>query len=277
MLAGLQRLVEGTAIPLGMGGGAPTLRVPQEFLSEEVSPAPTATLSLIAKGQWVDQGTLLPNAPQPPSFPMFLSIPSRVKENREVQSLPKEEIEFESPRGSYKEQGGPCPDGFGEDRREPFTDEVSPLSNTKAPEVEGRIPFWFSPRHPERPPQDVDMGAAGAPEASQKTPLYGTPPPYPWTPDPSMPTFTSTAPEFVSNLPPMVKPVPENGWEEYEPTSPQPGTYHSGEYVPQEAYAPTSSFTQSQEERDEEFREWEKSGERLLEKGRVQHVIPLAR
>ena len=124
------------------------LRVPQEFPSEEVSPAPTATLRPITKGQRVDQSALLPNAPQPPSFPMFLSIPSRVKENREVQSLPKEEFELESARGSDKEGGGPCPDGFGEDQREPFTEEVSPLSNTKAPEVEGRIPFSFSPRHP---------------------------------------------------------------------------------------------------------------------------------
>ena len=99
------------------------LRVPQEFLSEEGSPAPTATLPPIFKGQWADQGTLLLNAPQPPSFPIFLSIPSRVKENRMVQSLPKEEIELESPRGSYKERGGPCPDGFGEDRREFFTEK----------------------------------------------------------------------------------------------------------------------------------------------------------
>ena len=120
------------------------------------------------------------------------------------------------------------------------------------------------------------MGAAGAPEASRRTPLYGTPPPYPWTPDPSTPKFTSTAPEFASNLPPMVKPVPENEWEACVPTFPQPGTYPLGEYAPQEAYAPPRSFPRSQEERDEEFREWEKWGEGLLETGRVQHVIPLA-
>ena len=88
------------------------LRVPQEFLSEEVSPAPTATLPPIAKGQRVDQSTLLPNAPQPPSFPMFLSIPSRKKEHREVLSLQREEIDFESPRGSYKESGVHVPMGL---------------------------------------------------------------------------------------------------------------------------------------------------------------------
>ena len=110
LLPGLQRLVEGSAIPLGMGGGAPMLRVPQEFLSEEVSPVRTATLPLIARGQWLDQGTLLPDAPLPPSLPMFLSIPSRVKENREVQSRPKEEIQFESPRGS---RGVHVPMGLG--------------------------------------------------------------------------------------------------------------------------------------------------------------------
>ena len=74
----------------------------------------------------------------------------------------------------------------------------------------------------------------------------------------------------------MVRPVPENEWEACVPTFPQPGTYPSGEYAPQEAYAAPRSFPRSQEERDEEFREWEKWGEGLLEKGRVQHVLPLA-
>ena len=105
LLPGLQRLVEGSALPLGMGGGAPMLRLPQEFLSEEVSPAPTATLPLIAKGQWVDQGTLLPNALIPPFFPGFLSIPSRVKENREVQSLPKKKL-ISHPAGIIQGAGG---------------------------------------------------------------------------------------------------------------------------------------------------------------------------
>ena len=73
LLPALQRLVEGTAISLGMGGGAPMLRVPQEFMSEEGSPAHTATLPLIAKRQWEDQGRLY--APQPPSFPLFSSFP----------------------------------------------------------------------------------------------------------------------------------------------------------------------------------------------------------
>ena len=74
----------------------------------------------------------------------------------------------------------------------------------------------------------------------------------------------------------MVKPVPENEWEACVPTFPQPGTYPSGEYAPQEAYAPPRWFPRSQEERDEEFREWGKWREGLLEKGKVHHVIPLA-
>ena len=104
------------------------------------------------------------------------------------------------------------------------------------------------------------MVAAGGPEAPQRRPLCGKAPPYPWSPDHLLPAFTTSPPEFPSNLPPMIKHLPENEWEAYARAYQQPGDYPAVECNTQEAYALPRSFPRSQEERDQEFREWENGG-----------------